>query len=149
MIETGFEILDAVVNNPIQAILLFAIAYIGFKFFCGCHCFWAEMRHNIKFELKWSVQKPLDRQLDHLLEWLERSDKNYERWRERASEKKMLEIKIVIISLVLLPILVWNVIAGDVELLLVIILFLEYLFFISIFIKDYKINRKKLEQIVN
>ncbi len=148
MIETGFEIVDAVVNNPIQAILLFAIAYIGFKFFCGCHGFWAEMRHDIKFELKWSIQRPIDRQLDHLLEWLERSDKNYNNWRERTSEKKMLGIKVVIISIVLLPILVWNVIAGDAQLLLEIILFLEYLFFISVFIKDYKKNRKKLE-IVN
>lgn len=147
MIESGSDILDAVINNPIEAILLFAIAWVGFKFFYGCHGFWAEMRHDIKFELKCSIQRPIDRQLDHLLEWLERSDKNYDGWRKRTSEKKMVEIKIVIISIVLLPILVWNAIAGDVELLLGIVLFLEYLFFISIFIKDYKINRKKVLKI--
>ena len=67
MIETGYELLDAIINNPFQAVAFFAIIYVGYKFFCGCHGFWAEMRQDIKFELKYTLVRPFNRKIDKKL----------------------------------------------------------------------------------
>ena len=35
MVDTGFEIIDAVINNPLEAVVLFALGYFVYKYFIG------------------------------------------------------------------------------------------------------------------
>ena len=149
-IETGFEIVDAIVNNPIQAILLFAITYIGFKFFCGCHGFWADMRRDLKFSLKWSIQRPIDRQLVHLLDWLERRDIVYNKWAKTKSQKDWLKYSLTIWSCLFLPLLIWNVFfpeflsdKDEISYLLVVILSIEYIGIMTVTVYSYEKRKKK------
>jgi len=34
-VETGFAIIDAIINNPIEAIILFALVFFSYKYFIG------------------------------------------------------------------------------------------------------------------
>jgi len=76
-VETGYELLDAIINNPMQSVILFITTYVVYKFFFSCRGFFAELRHDIKFsikyELKWMLRK-LERNL-------EKTDKKYNDWR--------------------------------------------------------------------
>lgn len=75
-VETGYELLDAIINNPMQSVILFISTYVAYKFFFSCRGFFAELRHNIKFEIKhelrWQSRK--------VERWFERTDKKYQEW---------------------------------------------------------------------
>jgi len=153
MIETGFELLDAIINNPIQAVLLLAIFYIAFKFLFGCHGFWADMRHSIKFELKYSIQRPVDRKIDNLFEWMERRDQAYNKWAETKTQKYWLKISIALLSCLLLPLLIWNLVfpsflsdTDEINYLLVTILTIEYSVFVWLSFRKYE---KRIKEKLN
>ena len=66
-VETGFEIIDAIINNPIEAVGLFGAVIFLYKWFFGCGYTARENRHAIMFELKWKGKE--------MLRWLERRSK--------------------------------------------------------------------------
>jgi len=35
LIETGFQIIDAIINNPFEAVILFALVFFSYKYFFG------------------------------------------------------------------------------------------------------------------
>lgn len=152
MIETGFELLDAIVNNPVQAVILFALAYIGFKFFCGCNGFWAEMRHDLKFELKWKISRPFWEKLDDLLNWLERREKKYQAWAKPKSQRYWLLVVITMWSIVFLPMIIWNTIFYDIteggkfNFWVVLMLSIEYVALVGLTIYRYiRVNYKVIK----
>lgn len=142
-VETGLEILDAIINNPIQAILLFAFLYIGFKFLFGCHGFWADMRHD----LTWSSKRRLERTLDNSIEWLEKKCKDYENWSKTKTEKDWLKYSVIGWSCVFPPLLLWNILFPSeseiANIFLNIVLTIEYIGIMAFSIYIYQKRRKK------
>jgi len=35
LVETGFQIIDAIINNPLEAVILFAVVFFSYKYFFG------------------------------------------------------------------------------------------------------------------
>ena len=71
-VETGYELLDALINNPMQSVLLFAFMYCGYQFLFQCRGMFADARHHCKFELEWqwrSIDRSLCNALDRFEEW--------------------------------------------------------------------------------
>ena len=74
-VETGYELLDALINNPMQAVLLFAGIYCIYQFLFQCRGMFADAGRHVKFELEcqWrGIDRSLCRALDRFEEW----DKN-------------------------------------------------------------------------
>ena len=101
---TGFEIIDAILTNPLEAIGLFGVSLLIYKlFFTHNGIFNDPIRH-----LKWSLKYDLDNQLENLVEWLDRRDKAYNEWAKKQTRKKFLKLELIILSSVFIPLLTWN-----------------------------------------
>ena len=53
MIETRFEIINAVINNPIEALVIFGVVFVLWKFFFGNSDMARENRHDIRSWFWW------------------------------------------------------------------------------------------------
>jgi len=145
MIETGFELIDAIINNPIQSVLLFIIGYVLYKFFCGC-------RDNIFGELRYGIQRSLHWKFVHFLRWLDRRDQAFNKWAQTKTKKDWLKISLTIWSCLFLPLLIWNIFfpsflsdTNEINYLLVTILTIEYVFFVIISIHTYRKKEKEIK----
>ncbi len=54
MIETGFQIIDAIINNPLEAVILFALVFFSYKYFFGRRG--SYNRHVIISELEYKIK---------------------------------------------------------------------------------------------
>src|SRR3989304_992090 len=100
MIETGFELLDAIINNPMQSILLFGkiiiIHQIFFKHEGLFYDIYRDWKHNLESEI------------DNSLSWLERREDTIEGWLKKQTKKQWLKYELTILSCVYLPLLIWD-----------------------------------------
>ena len=101
----SFEIINAIITNPLEAIGLFGVSLIIYKlFFARNGIFNDDIRH-----LKWSMKYDLDKQLENLFDWLDRRDKAYQDWAKTKTRKQFLKMELTIWSCLLGSILVWNI----------------------------------------
>lgn len=144
-IETGYELLDAIVNNPIQSLVMFGLIFIGYKFFFGCYGFWADLRRDIKYSVKYDFE----RKLDHFYRWCVRRDNAYTKWAKTKTEKHWLKYSIMLWSSLLIPLMIWNVFFPEEETnyFLVTVLIIEYFAMITFSVYSYKKSMKR--QIMN
>ena len=104
-IDTGIKLLDAIINNPIQAMALFAILYFGHKFFYSRDGYLAEERHHLKFELNWQLEK--------LSDWIIRTLERNERWAEKITKRQWLNYSILIMSIIFIPMILYNILFSE------------------------------------
>jgi len=146
-VDTGIELLDAIINNPMQAILLFGVIIIIRQlFFTHNGLFYDNYRH-----LKWSLRYDIDRQLENLLEWLERRDKVFQAWVKRTSRKQFLKYELIIWSCIFLPMIIWNEFFpenGQTNLIMLTISIVEYFALMIFAVYRYKKPKqiKKMEE---
>ena len=101
----SFEIINAIITNPLEAIGLFGVSLIMYKlFFARNGVFNDDIRH-----LKWSMKYDLDKQLENLFDWLDRRDKAYQDWAKTKTRKQFLKLELMIWGCLFGSMLVWNI----------------------------------------
>lgn len=146
--ETGIDLVDAVINNPMQAIILFGVIIFIRQFFFKQDGFFAdEIRH-----WKWSLKYDFDKQLEKTLDWLDRRDKAYQVWAKKTTRKKFLKIELMIWCSLFVPLIIWNLVFPSdnvIGMIFVYILSSEYIFVMFFSLYRYKHPRVKRENIAN
>ena len=144
---TGFEIIDAIVTNPLEAIGLFGVSIIIYKLlFSRNSIFGDELRR-----LKWSLKYDLDNQLENLVDWLERRSIVYDAWAKKQTRKSWLKITLILFSCLFMPMIIWNMFLGDRTLvtnqILGYVMIIEYFALMTFAVYRYKHPRSKENKI--
>jgi len=145
-IETGYELIDAIINNPIQAIFLFGIPIIIYKLFFTRNGFFGDEINHLKYYWK----RDLDQLLENLLDWLDRRDKAYQDWAKQKTKKQFLKYELMIWSCLFMPLIIWNMLSSSelqVNTILFYIMIAEYVGIISFTLYRYKKPKKPKQEI--
>ena len=101
----SFEIINAIITNPLEAIGLLGVSLIIYKlFFARNGILNDDIRH-----LKYNLKSDLDEQLENLFDWLDRRDKAYQDWAKTKTRKQFLKLELMIWGCLFGSMLVWNI----------------------------------------
>lgn len=138
-VDTGYEIINAIINNPIEAIFLFGIVIVIRQlFFTRNGLFHDTVRH-------WKYD--IERTLDDLFDWLEKKDRDMNAWLKSKTRKQILKYEILVISMIFIPVLIWNVTIPEKSLLNQVFFFViigEYVGLIAFLFYVYKKPKRKV-----